>query len=146
MSKSLILKSLMEYQGTDFIVTPNLLGFIQGIKTINRQILEDLLVTAFEGGCMWFICKEIPNSELKVKGENLTDFLTRMLFEIDGYELPIYDIDNEDDLLGKLTYQSIEEAFEQNPYHYGQFADESYDADTADHIMQFAVMGEMVYG
>lgn len=146
MSKSLILKELMEYQGTDFIVTPNLLGFIQGIKTISKEILESLLVTAFEGGSMWFITKEIPNRDWMEKKENLTDFLTRMFMDIDGYELPIYSNDDEEELLGTLTYQGIEEAFEKNPYHYGQFVDESYDADTADHIMQFAVMGELVYG
>ena len=146
MSKSLILKELMEYQGKDFVVTPNLLGFIQNIKTISKEVLEGLIVTAFEGGSMWFITKVIPNREWKVKGENLTDFLTRMFMEVDGYELRIYSNDDEEELLGTLTYQGIEEAFEKNPYHYGQFVDESYDADTADHIMQFAVLGELVYG
>lgn len=136
----------MEYQGTDFIVTPNLLGFIQGIKTVSREVLDSLLVTAFEGGCMWFICGDIPNYDSIKDDENLTDFLTRMFMEVDGYELPIYDIDNEDDLLGKLTYQSIEEAFEQNPLRMGNFESGNYDADDADCIMQFAVMGEMVYG
>lgn len=146
MSKSLILKELMEYQGTDFVVTPNLLGFIQGVKTISKEVLEGLLVTAFEGGSMWFITKEIPHRDWKVKGENLTDFLTRMFMDIDGYELPIYSNDDEEELLGKLTYQGIEEAFENSPLQYGRFSDESYDADDADYIMQFAVLGELVYG
>ena len=146
MSKSLILKELMEYQGKDFVVTPNLLGFIQNIKTISKEVLECLLVTSFEGGSMWFICKEIPNRDWMEKKENFTDFLTRMFMEVDGYELPIYSNDDEEELLGTLTYQGIEEAFENSPLHYGNFSDESYDADDADYIMQFAVLGELVYG
>lgn len=146
MSKSLILKELMEYQGTDFVVTPNLLGFIQNIKTISKEVLECLLVTAFEGGSMWFITKVIPNRDWMEKKENFTDFLTRMFMEVDGYELRIYSNDDEEELLGTLTYQGIEEAFEKNPIEYGLFIDGGYDADSADTIMQFAVMGELVYG
>ena len=145
MSKSLILKELMEYQGTDFIVTPNLLGFIQGIKTISKQVLEDLIVTAFEGGSMWCIVKDYDWTG-KNEGENFTDFISRRLYDDPSFSIQIFDIEDENELLGTLTYQGIEEAFEKNPYHYGQFVDESYDANTADHIMQFAVMGEMVYG
>lgn len=146
MSKSLILKELMEYQGTDFVVTPNLLGFIQNIKTISKEVLEGLIVTAFEGGSMWFITKVIPNRDWMEKKENFTDFLTRMFMEVDGYELRIYSNDDEEELLGTLTYQGIEEAFENSPLQYGRFSDESYDADDADYIMQFAVLGELVYG
>ncbi|MBP6238817.1 MAG: hypothetical protein KA270_17385 [Saprospiraceae bacterium] len=145
MSKSLILKELMNYQGTDFIVTPNLLGFIQNIKTVSREVLGSLLVTAFEGGCMWCIVKDYDWTG-KNEGENFTDFISRRLYDEPSFSIQIFDIEDENELLGTLTYQGIEEAFENNPLQYGRFETEEYDADDADHIMQFAVMGELVYG
>ncbi len=146
MCKDKILEALMAYDGSDFVVTPNLIGFISGVKVLRKSEIESIIVTAFEGGSMWCIVKDVPFWKEKQEGENFTDFITRMLWEREGFELELFDSDDEGESLGTLTYESLENACLSHPLQYGRIVAEEYDAYDTDVILQVAVMKDVVFG
>lgn len=106
-----------------------------------------LLVDALEGGSnYWYLIKDLPK---KREGEIITEAILRFLTE-EGGHLNIYDLEDEDELLGTLTLDSMLEAFdlmEENwPTHYADILRENVDATTADVWFQLAVMKDLIFG
>ena len=107
-------------------------------KEIPNEQIIDMLITAFEGGSnYWAIvdsyqpsrwAEQIKSGRMKVK---------------------VYDREEQDDLLGTITEQSIRKAIplmvEDYPESYTRWMTEQYDADDADIFLQLATMGEVVF-
>ena len=132
-------------------------------QVITDQMIEDLLVTALEGGSnYWYY---LPDTRM-VDESNIEDPLSIRIHKVvlDGKEVPVTDaetmeFENEEgdeydepkgDLLGmisKANYERAEELLlDQYPYRLGQILSEDWDAETADVWFQLVVMGEVVYG
>jgi hypothetical protein len=106
---------------------------------ISEEQITDMLITAFEGGSnYWCLAdsyqpskwgEQIKNGRMKVK---------------------VYDREDEDDLLGTITEQSIRKAIplmmEDYPDAYNRWMTEDYDALDADIFLQLVTMGEVVFG
>lgn len=124
------------------------------IKTnIPDTLITDMLVTAFEGGSNYWATLGFVDRTHFVKGESLAENVARSVLADKNYKLDVYDVESDEDepeLLGTMTYASIEKAFNimANEYTdaYSNIIKEEYDADDSDIFFQLAVMGEIVFG
>jgi len=116
---------------------------------IPEQKINDMIVTAVEGGCRYWASFQFPK-EWKKKYQNY--------FEIpmQGGEIEIFDVET-DELLGLLNRATIQTGLQlmanckdvkgkQFPArHFKNLTTDNEDAETADVFLQLAVMGEIVY-
>ena len=122
---------------------------------ITKEQIADQLCTALEGGSnYWYmICLGDVDRKHFVKGDTTTDNLARSFIEDKDFYLEVYDAESDEDepeLLGKVTYKSIGNAFTLMGAHYpkqlANIISGDYDADDSDVWFQLATMGEVVYG
>jgi hypothetical protein len=72
--------------------------------------------------------------------------IAKALFNDPEFMLDVYDVENEDDVLGTITQGSLLKAMEMRPEEALKFINEDdYDGDTADVLFQTAVMGEVTF-
>jgi len=120
---------------------------------ITKEQIADQLCTALEGGSnYWYMLGDVDRIYFD-KSLTLVDNLVRSFLVDKEYELNVYDIESDEDepdLLGKVTYKSIGNAFTLMGAHYpkqlANIISGDYDADDADVWFQLATMGEVVYG
>ncbi len=120
---------------------------------ITKEQIADQLCTALEGGSnYWYLLGHVDTTHF-VKGDTYVDNLMRSFIADTEYELNVYDIESDEDepeLLGKVTYTSIGNAFTTMGWHYpkqlANIISGDYDADDSDVWFQLATMGEVVYG
>jgi len=122
---------------------------------ITHELISDLLTTALEGGSnYWYLLGSIDHKHF-IKGDTLSDNLARSFMADKNYSLNVYDIDTFDvdtdpDLLGNVTYASIENALavmlDEFPHSLANIIKGDYDADDADVWFQIATMGEVQFG
>jgi hypothetical protein len=120
---------------------------------ITKEQIADQLCTALEGGSnYWYMLGDIDRIYFD-KSLTLVDNLVRSFLVDKEYELNVYDIESgedEPDLLGKVTYKSIGNAFTLMGTHYpkqlANILSGDYDADDSDVWFQLATMGEVVFG
>jgi hypothetical protein len=120
---------------------------------ITKEQIADQLCTALEGGSnYWYMLGDIDRIYFD-KSLTLVDNLVRSFLVDKEYELNVYDIESDEDepdLLGKVTYKSIGNAFTLMGAHYpkqlANIISGDYDADDSDVWFQLATMGEVVYG
>jgi hypothetical protein len=73
--------------------------------------------------------------------------IAKALFNDPEFTLNVYDLENEDDVLGTITQASMLKAMALHPEEALKFInEEDFDAWTADTLFQTAVMGEVVFG
>ena len=133
------------------------LTFTQTVE-IKSERIEDLLVTALEGGSNHWLClssEELKNNAEKLKGE--TKAYRQIML---GATLSVFDVEEPDHKLGDLNAITIVSALQamangedlkgkKNDHlktHFNNFVSENDDAETADVVVQIAVLGEIVYG
>ena len=127
-----------------------------GFGKIHLSHFEDVIITAMEGGSnYWYMVYTedykpflIPRTEQKPA---LSERIAGTLYTNPKFELPVYDVEEPDSLLGKVTQASMFKAFQiaEKDYffvHKHIFEDEEYDATDADIIFQLATMGEVKFG
>jgi hypothetical protein len=124
-------------------------------KTIKKQILENVIIGALEGGSnYWYCIGDIDKTNFR-KGISMAENIAEQLYTNTEFKLPIYDIESaedpeEMDFLGDVTNASVVKAFELMADKYPEFLerilDESGDADDDDVFFQLATMGEVIYG
>ena len=112
-------------------------------KTVDRSVLEDVFVTALEGGSnYWYylpdrsidaIRKAVPKSE----DYFLSTAILKAILDHD-VKVPVNDAENEDEVIGVITRDTIQARLQ-------LLADSQYSADTADIVFQYLTMGEVVY-
>ena len=123
------------------------------LKTvISREVLENIFITAIEGGSnYWYY---IPESEVE-KIENHTNGIlgksfSERLFEVvydKGVDIDIYDIENPDDILGTLSRSTMQQRLDECPYWAIRLEmEEQGDANSSDVVFQCLTMGEVIFG
>lgn len=125
---------------------------------IEAQRIEDLLTSAFEGGCgYWLKLKSTDIQEEAKKCGGELNIEKQILY---GCKLNCYDAEDIDNKLGELTALQIVAALaamakgedlkgkknEHLKTHFNNFITENDDATTADVVVQIATMGEIVFG
>jgi hypothetical protein len=123
---------------------------------IERQCIEDVLVTALEGGSNYWYW--LPDSEvLKIrkavskKDERcLSIALFKAVFD-HGIDIEINDIENQDELLGVLSTHTIESRLQKladggEAWALTEWVNGEGDANSADILFQYMVLGEVIYG
>jgi len=132
--------------------------FITEIEVTDEQF-ESLLTSGLEGGCNHWLTgnsndireesKKFYNKELNVQNQIML-----------GGSLNCYDLEMPDSFLGTLTLDKVKKALKamsegkdlkgkENKHlkwHFKNFINENDDAETADVVIQIAVMEEIVFG
>jgi len=113
--------------------------------SVDTDMIIDQVTTALEGGSnYWYLLKEMPGIS-EDKSIPLSERIANAVL-FDQAEIPVYDIQDEDELLGKLTLSGIEKALKEMPINvFMEIITEAGDAETADVFLQFAVMGEITF-
>jgi hypothetical protein len=124
-------------------------------KTIKKQILENVIIGALEGGSnYWYCIGDVDKTNFR-RGISMAENIAEQLYTNTEFKIPIYDIESaedpeEMDFLGDVTNASVVKAFELMADKYPEFLerilDESGDADDDDVFFQLATMGEVIYG
>ena len=123
---------------------------------VSREILEDIFVTALEGGSnYWYylpadsiiaIRKAVPKSE----DPYLSTAILKAILDHD-VKIPINDVENEDEVIGIITRGTMQARLQLLADSPNKFALEAHmneegDAGSADVVFQYLTMGEVVYG
>lgn len=113
---------------------------------VSANNVETVMVNCMEGGSTYWM--GLDNStdvwEGKPQGIPLSTWATQML--LDGKTLHFYDLEDEDEKW-TLTLEKLIEGFKLNAENRPHDCDlENGDATTSDCIIQYAMMGEIVYG
>jgi hypothetical protein len=110
---------------------------------IDRKRLQDILISAFDGGSNYWI------GRLKVEGGAT---MSRYVAPFTGGRVTVYTAEKADQ--GYVKHSRTEaslllglvECAKSSPKHYADFLTGRDDATTADVILQYAVLGEVIYG
>lgn len=116
-----------------------------------RQMCEDLLIGALEGGSnYWYFLPDLSMVP-RIRGEPASVRIFRAVWD-GGAEVPVTDGNEPEGSkpLGMLTRAGMEKGLDlmmrKHPYHYAHLFDGNDDATTADVWLQLALMGEIVFG
>jgi hypothetical protein len=122
---------------------------------IDESVLEDVFVTAIEGGSnYWYflsedavrlIRKAIPREEESCLSVATFKAVMR------GVNIPINDVENEEDVIGWISLETMADrltdlATSGNRWALDAHINEEGDADSADIVFQYLTMGDAVYG
>jgi hypothetical protein len=117
---------------------------------MNRKTRKDLLVTALEGGSMyWYLLLDL---EMYLDYRTLNEPTAIRIFTAieKGEEIPVFDNENPDEQLGILSMESIKRGEktmkEKAPEHWEDIEYDIWDAETADVWFQFVIMNDLVFG
>jgi hypothetical protein len=120
---------------------------------LSYETFENIIVTALEGGSnYWYMLGDIKGCPLKseMPDKAPSQRIAYGLWHNKGSEVAIWDAEEEDELLGTLTYDSMRErmqlACEDYMKEINMMISEDYDAWTADTLFQVLVMGEVTFG
>lgn len=125
-------------------------------RKISRDVLENVFVTALEGGSnYWYYLSDeaveiirsfVPKSEDEYLSTAILKAIER------GAVIPINDVENEDEVIGELSMDKIATMLQK------LYDDDSYsssldleiegngDAYSSDIVFQYLAMGEVVFG
>jgi len=113
---------------------------------IKDKDIKDAIITALEGGSnYWYWIDSIPEKIIPVNSEKLLEYaFTNSLNNIVEEEIAVEDVET-GDFLGYLNYENIQRGL-QKFVKEGYIFDPAMDADEADVLFQYIIMGEVVYG
>lgn len=126
-------------------------------KIIPREVLEDVFVTALEGGSTyWYFLSEEAVDEIRAAVPKSEDkcLSTSMLKAILDHDVDVFinDLQNEDDVIGiisiKTLYNRLSKLSSDDDYSWAlnQEVEGNGDAESSDVIFQYLAMGEVVFG
>lgn len=122
---------------------------------IDDSVLEDVFVTAIEGGSnYWYLLsddavrlirKAVPKEE-----ESCLSIATFKAV-MKGVEVPIHDAFDEEEQVGLISLETMAERLSKlatsgERHHLLAHIEENGDADSADVVFQYLALGEVVYG
>lgn len=128
-------------------------------QTIEREVLEDIFVTALEGGSnYWYFLssnatKLIRDAVPKSEDPYLSTAILKAIER--GVEVPINDAEDdehdEDGVIGTISLKTMQERLQKlsrsaNSDALMAHIKEEGDADTADIVLQYLAFGEIVFG
>jgi hypothetical protein len=115
--------------------------------SITFEQFNDVILTAMEdGSTYWYLIDEDDVPPMYVGCGSRVDRIIERLWDDPEYKLPIYDLENEDELLGELTMQGFLDNAAKEIWAFNEMLNGEFDANSADVLFQLAVMGEIVYG
>lgn len=126
--------------------TDQVIGRIDVPLAITENMVESVLVGAFEGGSNYWVGVNNTGEiwERKPQGEPLATWATKLV--LDGETVELYDREDEDEVF-HLTLEGIMNGFKLNAINRPWDSDiEEGDATTADCILQYALFGKIVFG
>jgi len=114
---------------------------------INDELLQDVIITALEGGSnYWYLLKNFGEHYTdKEDGITTTEHIAKQIVTNPMYKLTIYDIET-DEVLGIITQSKFKKALQECNDQRDIIINGSFDAGDADIIFQMAVMGEIQFG
>ena len=122
---------------------------------LDESVLEDVFVTAIEGGSnYWYflsddavrlIRKAVPREEEPCISVATYKAVMR------GVEVPIHDAEDEEEQIGLISLETMQDRLQAlinsgDKWALDRHMDEEGDADSADVVFQYLAMGEAVYG
>ena len=121
---------------------------------LEYETFENIIVTALEGGSnYWYMLgdsKGIPKRDDIPDKSPLTQRIAYGLWHNKDSQVVIWDAEEEEELLGTLTYDSVREGMQIACKDYmkeiNMMISEDYDAWTADTLFQVLVMGGVTFG
>lgn len=124
-------------------------------QEIERQVLEDIFVTALEGGSnYWYFLssdatKLIRDAVPKSEDPYLSTAILKAIEK--GVEVPINDAEDEEEVIGIISLKTMQERLQKlsrsgNSDALMAHINEEGDADTADVVFQYLALGEIIYG
>lgn len=125
-------------------------------QTVSREILEDIFVTAIEGGSnYWYFLPQksilaIRTAVPKSEDPYLSTAILKAILD-HGVDVQINDAEDEENVVGvisKTTFQERLQALSDSEHNYALEAHmrEQGDAGTADVVFQYLAMGDVIYG
>jgi len=125
-------------------------------KEVPREILENIFVTALEGGSnyWYFLSEDAVKIIRSVVSKEKNFYLSTAILEAildHNVEVPINDAEDEEEVLGVLSKKIIQERLQNlaNSSDYWALErelSEDGDAETSDVVFQHLVMEEIVFG
>ena len=126
-------------------------------KEIPRQVLEDIFVTAIEGGSnYWYFLSDEAVAKIRkavsVESEPyLSIAISKAILDF-GVDVPINDAENEEEVLGTISKTTMQDRLQllSDDAHY-KYALESElneegDADSSDIVFQYLSFGKVIFG
>ena len=122
---------------------------------IDDSVLEDVFVTAIEGGSnyWYFLSDEAVRLIRKAVPREEESCLSIATFKavMKGVEVPIHDAFDEEEQVGLISLKTMAErlsklATSDERHHLLAHIEENGDADSADVVFQYLALGEVVYG
>jgi hypothetical protein len=125
-------------------------------RTISRKVIEDVFVTALEGGSnYWYFLPEqsvkaIREAVPKSVDPYLSTAIGKAIIDF-GVEVDISDIEDEEYVLGTISMKTLQERLQkladsEHNWALDREINEDGDTETSDIVMQFMALGEIIYG
>jgi hypothetical protein len=123
---------------------------------LNQEILEDIFVTALEGGSnyWYYIGEDTYNRIRKVVSKEDEPYLAVAMLKAvldHGVEVAINDVESEEEEIGWISKETMQERLQDlynSEYRWALEAhmNEEGDSESADIVFQYIVIGEAIYG
>lgn len=123
---------------------------------IESEVLENIFVTALEGGSnyWYYLPRESVFAVRTAVPRDVEECLSVAIYKAvceEGVDVPIYDAENEEEMLGILSMTTIPERLGELIQSEDRWAltdelNEEGDANSSDIVFQYLVMGEVIYG
>lgn len=122
---------------------------------IDDSVLEDVFVTAIEGGSnyWYFLSDDAVRLIRKAVSKEEESCLSIATFKavMKGVEVPIHDAFDEEEQVGLISLKTMAERLSKlatsgERHHLLAHIEENGDADSADVVFQYLALGEVVYG
>lgn len=122
-------------------------------KTIDDQVLENIFVTALEGGSnYWFDLSRKDIISIS-KAQPDEPFSIALFNEVmyNGRKVQVLDYEDNDDVIGELSLESVKQGLEKimnsgDDWALNNEINEMGDASSSDVVFQYMCLGEAVYG
>jgi len=121
-------------------------------QNIYDSILEDTFVTALEGGSnYWAYIKESTLRKIRKEGVPVSIYVLQAV--LSGIDVDVYDVEGDDDEpIGTISMSTMTDRLDKLMNNKGckrallNMMNEEYDAEDADIVFQYIVLGEIIYG
>ena len=126
-------------------------------QTISRETLENIFVTALEGGSnYWYFLSDeatklIRDAVPKEKNPYLSTAMLEAILDHD-VAVPINDAEDEDEIIGLISKTTLQNRLQllanskECKWALENELNENGDADSSDVVFQYMAMGEAIYG
>jgi hypothetical protein len=125
-------------------------------RTVSRKVIEDVFVTALEGGSnYWYFLgegavKKIRDAVPKSVDPYLSTAIGKAILDF-GVEVDISDVEDEEYVLGTISVKTLQERLQkladsEHNWALDREINEDGDAETSDIVMQYMALGEIIYG